>query len=76
MVCITPRGTDMQVYQLDLFKSPEESRMDELEKSFAIVKESCNKVRKGQYAKIGELKKILIDMENRLSLIERNICRN
>lgn len=65
----------MQVYQLDFFKPPEESRLEALEKSFALVKESCDKVRKGQYARIGELKKILFEIEERLSVLERNICQ-
>ncbi len=64
----------MQVYQLDFFKEPEESRMDALEKSFAIVKESCDKVRKGQFARIGELKKLIMDIDERLGIIEKNIC--
>lgn len=65
----------MQVYQLDFFKTLEESRMDSLEKSFAIVKESCDKVRKGQFARIGELKKLIMDIESRLNVIEKNICK-
>jgi len=65
----------MQVYQLDLFKSAEESRIDALEKSFEIVRQSCDKVRKGQFARIGELKKLILDIEERLSVIEKNICK-
>ena len=65
----------MNVYQLDLFKPPEESRLDALEKSFALVKESCDKVRKGQYAKLGDMRKLLFEIEARLSVMEKNICQ-
>lgn len=65
----------MNVYQLDFFKPSEESRLDALEKSFALVKDSCDKVRKGQYAKIGDMKKLLFEIEARLSVLEKNICK-
>jgi len=65
----------MSACQLDFFIPPEESRLETLEKSFELVRKSCDKVRKGQYAKIGDLRKLLFEIEERLSIIERNICR-
>lgn len=60
-----------QVIQLDFF---EETDMSVLKAEFATVKESCNRVRKKQFAEIGELKKIVNDLAARLEIIERNIC--
>ena len=64
----------MNVYQLDFFKTAEESRVDALEKSFERVRDSCDKVRKGQFAKIGELNKKITDLEQRLAILEKYIC--
>lgn len=64
----------MNVVQLDFFKTHEESRIDALEASFDKVKQSCDKVRKGQFAKIGELNKKIEDLEQRLAILERYIC--
>ncbi len=61
------------LYQLDFFEETETSilkaRMEKCE-------ESANKVRKSLFAKNGELKKKIDDLEERLSLLERNICKN
>lgn len=66
----------MNAYQLDFFKQDEECRLESLEKSFALVKESCDKVRKSQFAKIGALTKIICELQDRLNIIEKNICQN
>lgn len=88
---ITPKEGNMQVYQLDFFgdkpekkvekpkrsprKPKKECNIEALEKSFEEVKLSCDKVRKSQFAKIGELNKKILDLESRLAILEANICK-
>jgi hypothetical protein len=61
----------MALIQLDFFKETEmsilEARMDKCEKS-------SNNVRKSLFAKNSELTKKINELEERLSIIERNIC--
>ena len=61
--------------QLDFFKSNEESWQEALEARMDKCEASATKVRKGQFAHIGELKKMYNDMNDRIQIIERNICR-
>jgi len=55
--------------------SDEESEIQALRKEVQAIGASSTKVRKGTYAKIGELNKIVIDLQERLAIIERNICK-
>ena len=64
------------VVQYDFFKSKELSEIEALKEYCDEIKESCNKVRKGIYAKHGELNKKYIELEARLNLLEKNICLN
>jgi hypothetical protein len=64
-----------KIYQLDMFMSDEESEIQALRKEVQAIGVSSTKVRKGTYAKIGELNKIVIDLQERLAIIERNICK-
>lgn len=57
--------------ELDFFKSENEVMMDKLDS----IKESSDRVRKGIFAKHGELVKKYMDLSDRLEIIERNICR-
>jgi hypothetical protein len=61
----------MAVVQLDFFEETDlsivKARMDKVE-------DSANKVRKSLFAKNGELTKKINELEERLSLLERNIC--
>jgi len=61
--------------QLDFFKTLEESEIERLVREMSEVKASSTKVRKGTYAEIGSLKKRVLDLEERLMILERNICR-
>lgn len=61
----------MKELQLDLFAKPDANN---LTKEIEDVKESLNKIRKGQFGKIGKLEKICLDLSERLDIIERNIC--
>ncbi len=58
--------------QLDFF---EEDDISLLKTEMREVKDSCTRVRKSQFAKIGELNKIIIDLKSRLDILESNICR-
>lgn len=60
--------------QLDFFKTLEESEIERLVRIVDEVKTSTTKVRKGTYAEIGALKKRVLELEERLEILERNIC--
>lgn len=62
-----------KVIQLDFF---EETEISALKADFEEVKESCNRVRKKQFAEIGKLTKTVNELVERLDILERNICRN
>lgn len=62
-----------KVIQLDFFQDDE---MSALKAEFKEIKDSCNRVRKKQFADIGELKKIVNDLTARLEIIERHICKS
>lgn len=61
--------------QYDLFLSEEECEIRALKKRIEEIGESANKVRKGIYARHGELYKFIVDVDNRLQVIEQHICR-
>lgn len=65
----------MAIIQLDFFKSAEESEIEALRAEVDAIRKSSDRVRKGIYAKHGELNKICLDLQQRLIIIERNICR-
>ena len=58
--------------QLNFF---EDTEMSELRHRMKSCEESCNRVRKKLFAEQGELKRIVLDMKDRLEVIERGICR-
>lgn len=60
--------------QLDFFESPEESEMRDIRNRIKSIAQSADKVRKGTYAKIGDIKKLVIDIDSRLEVIERGLC--
>ena len=60
------------MFQLDLF---EDTDMSILKDRMDKVERSADKCRKKQFADIGELRKIVIDLEARLSIVERHICQ-
>jgi hypothetical protein len=61
--------------QLDLFKSPQECEVDALRFALDKTSKTLDKVRKGTYAEINVLKKRVLELEERLAIIERNICK-
>jgi hypothetical protein len=60
--------------QYDLF-TPIHDPVEELRLEMTAIKESGNKVRKGTYARLNKLEKLLIEIHERQQIIERNICQ-
>lgn len=60
--------------QYDIFEESDESQLKAIEEKVAQVALSSDKVRKGLYAKTNELHKVIMDLEERLKIMERNIC--
>jgi hypothetical protein len=65
----------MAIVQLDFFKNAEESEMEALRAEFNAVKKSTERVRKGVFVRHNELAKICTDLQSRLDILERNICK-
>lgn len=63
------------IIQYDLFEA-RPTEIEELRIELAAVKESNGKVRRGIYAKHGELAKLYIELHNRLDILERHICKS
>lgn len=62
--------------QLDFFKTEEECRIDQLSDSFEKLRLSTEKVRRGMFARHGELSKQINDVDARLALLEKYICQS
>ena len=61
--------------QYDIFKSQEECEREALEESIEKIRQSNDKVRRGTYASINEVKKECYDLKMRLEIMERHICQ-
>lgn len=61
--------------QLDLFRSSEECEIIAMRAEIKRIEESTGKVRRGIYAKHGELAKRQMELESRMQVIERGLCR-
>ena len=57
--------------QLDFF---EDTEIGELRHRMKSCEDSCNRVRRKLFAEQSELKRIILDMKDRLEVIERGIC--
>lgn len=64
----------MFAIQLDLFKTQEQCEIDALRLEVASIRLSADKQRKALFARNGELVKRMLELEDRLSNIERGIC--
>lgn len=62
----------MTEYQLELLL---ESREDRLEREVKTLREQCDKVRKSQFAKISELKKLNDETRYELETIKMALCK-
>jgi len=60
------------MFQLDLFE-PDEVSM--LRSEVVKVRSSNEKVRKSLFAKNSELMKMYLELDERLKILERNICQ-
>ena len=59
--------------QLEFFPQ-EKTEIELLTDEISIVKESSDKVRKSLFARHNELARKYMDLNNRLQILERNIC--
>lgn len=64
----------MTTIQLEFWKTQEECEMSALRKEVSELKTSQDKQRKSLFAKNGELTKQVNELNERLSILERNIC--
>jgi hypothetical protein len=64
----------MNAIQLDFWKSQEECEIDSLRREMAALKISSDKQRKALFARNGELVKRMLELEDRLVVLERGIC--
>lgn len=62
------------VYQLDMFEPPP-TEVDILRAELIKVKESSDKVRRSLFARHGALQKKYDELNERMSIIEKNICK-
>lgn len=60
--------------QYDFFLTEGESEVEMLRKELAVVRASGHAVRRGTYAMINQQRKQIDELEERLKIIERNIC--
>lgn len=61
--------------QYDFFLSEEESEVERLIKQMTALKFSTERVRKALFARNNELDKQVTELQERLALLERFICR-
>jgi len=64
----------MAQIQFELF-APIPSEVEMLRADVKELRELIHRVRKGQFAKIGDLTKMYLETKERLDILERNICR-
>ena len=70
----------MKGLQLDMFHeraiSPLEREMNYVKEVVSLTKDSTEKVRRSLYARNNELEKKCLDLNERLAIIERYICKH
>jgi len=64
----------MVAIQMDFWKSFEQCEIDALRLRLAKVESSCDKVRKGMYARLNQQAKELEEIKTRMGYIEQGIC--
>ena len=65
----------MLAIQYDLFEE-RPSEVDELRMQVKAYKESSDRVRRGIFAKHGDLVKRMMDIEGRMQAIEKGLCQS
>jgi hypothetical protein len=61
--------------QLDFFHTPEEQELHTLKKFVEEVKISNDKVRRKLFCEHGNDRKLLLELDERLKIIEKYICK-
>jgi len=61
--------------QYDFFQTKEESETEMLVREMDGVKVSVTKIRKALFARNGDLQRKMLELEERLNIVERGICR-
>lgn len=61
--------------QLDFFKTDEELIIEDIQNRVEAIKISSDKVRRGTYARLNEQGKKVLELEERLCIIEKYICK-
>lgn len=61
--------------QYDFWQTKEESETEMLIREVNGIKMSTSKVRKALFARNGELQRKMLELEDRLAIIERGLCR-
>jgi hypothetical protein len=65
-----------QLIQLDIFEDENEFRFNAMKQEIHAIRVSSDKVRKGTYANINEIRKLCRDIDQRLAIIEKHICKS
>lgn len=61
--------------QYSLFETREESEHDAIIRKIDELDQSCHRIRKGIFAKHNELLKRNMDLERRMEILEKYICK-
>lgn len=61
----------MVICQLDFFETTETS---EMKAQIEAMRLSCDKCRRKQFKDIGDLRKLVLDLVDRIEYIERGLC--
>jgi len=61
--------------QYSFFETKEETENRALIDHIKELEASIGRIRRGQFAKLGEHNKRILELENKMDIIERNICR-
>lgn len=63
-----------KIDQFDMFL-PRPEEIDYVKSDVKEIRDALDRQRKSQFAKIGEIKKMQLEIIERLDLLERNICK-
>jgi hypothetical protein len=69
-------ATFLTMIQLDLFMTREEVERNQLLTRMAKTEAAVERMRKGQFGRIGELKAKISSLEARLGILEMHLCKN
>ncbi len=61
--------------QYDLFKKQDDSEKEAFEKRVLKIESTLDKVRKGGYANMSVLRKDIMELQEDVQIIKRNLCK-